>query len=416
MKVYLSLLRKRRQFRYLWLAQVISLTGDWFNTIASVILVNRYTESGLAVGFFFLARFLPPFLLGPVAGVVADRFNRKAVLIVSDLLRAGIVLGFLLVNSAERIWLLYVLSVAQFAVSAFFEPARAAILPSLIDADEILTANILSSATWSAMLAVGATVGGFTANALGVQAALMIDAATFLVSALLVAQVTVSPLAKKESTQTSGWQDFIDGVAYVRQQPRVGLIALVKGMGQIGSVDIMIAVFAERVFPIGEDGALALGLMFAAHGVGAVVGPLIADRLTDQQSQLLQKAITWGYAIIAISWLSWGLAPSFALVLIAAMLRGAGGSINWTYSSALLQIEVPDRFLGRVFALDFAFFTLMMSFAVLVSGFILDSLIPDPRRFAILLAVGALPSLLIWALSIRVHQAATPSPSASPGD
>jgi MFS family permease len=416
MKIYLSLLRKRRQFRYLWLAQVVSLMGDWFNTIASVILVNRYTESGMAVGLFFLARSLPPFLLGPVAGVIADRFNRKAVLIVSDLLRAGIVLGFLLVNSAERIWLLYVLSIAQFAVSAFFEPARAAILPSLIDADEILTANTLSSATWSAMLAIGAAVGGFTANALGVPVALLIDASTFLISALLVTRIVAPPLAEEESVQVSGWQDFVDGLAYVRQQPRIGLIALVKGMGHIGSVDVMIAVFAERVFPVGEDGALTLGLMFAFHGVGAVAGPLITNLLTDQQARSLQRAITWGYAIIAISWLGWGLAPSLGLVLIAAMLRGMGGSINWTYSSVLLQIEVPDRFLGRVFALDFAFFTLMMSFAVLASGFILDGPVADPRRFAILLAVGALPPLLIWALSIRRGRFATPSSSMSPGD
>jgi hypothetical protein len=191
---------------------------------------------------------------------------------------------------------------------------------------------------------------------------------------------------------------------------------MVKGMGQIGSVDIMIAVFAERIFPVGEGGALALGLMFAFHGVGAVAGPLITNLLTEQKAQALQKAITWGYAIIAISWLGWGLAPSLGLVLIAAMLRGMGGSINWTYSSVLLQIEVPDRFLGRVFALDFAFFTLMMSFAVLASGFILDGPVADPRRFAILLAVGALPPLLIWALSIRRGRFATPSSSMSPGD
>src|SRR5574339_1185267 len=98
MSNYLSFLRLRTKFRSLWLAQVISLTGDWFNTIASVIIVNRYTASGLAVGGMFIARALPPFLLGPVAGVVADRFDRRKVLILSDLLRAGIVLGFLLVD------------------------------------------------------------------------------------------------------------------------------------------------------------------------------------------------------------------------------------------------------------------------------------------------------------------------------
>src|SRR6476659_9872580 len=98
MTSYFSFLQLRPKFRSLWLAQVISLTGDWFNTIASVIIVNRYSASGLALGGLFIARALPPFLLGPVAGVVADRFDRRKVLALSDVLRAGFVLCFLLVD------------------------------------------------------------------------------------------------------------------------------------------------------------------------------------------------------------------------------------------------------------------------------------------------------------------------------
>src|SRR5512142_2895955 len=106
MSNYFSFLRLRSEFRSLWLAQVISLTGDWFNTIASVIIVNRYSASGLAMGGLFIAHALPPFLLGPVAGVMADRFDRRKVLILSDVLRAGIVSCFLLVDRPERLWML----------------------------------------------------------------------------------------------------------------------------------------------------------------------------------------------------------------------------------------------------------------------------------------------------------------------
>src|SRR5512141_2657123 len=138
MSNYLPFLQRRSKFRSLWLAQVISLMGDWFNTIASVIIVSRYSTSGLAVGGLFLARALPPFLLSPIAGVVADRFDRRKVLIVSDVLRAGIVLCFLLVSRPENLWLLYVLTVLQFSISAFFEPARAALVPGLVEEDELL--------------------------------------------------------------------------------------------------------------------------------------------------------------------------------------------------------------------------------------------------------------------------------------
>jgi len=187
MNSYLLLLRQRPQFRYLWLASVVSFAGDWFNTIASVILVNRYLDSTTAVGLLFIARALPPFLLGPIAGVFADRFDRKTVLIVTDLARAVVLLGFLLVNSTERAWLIYALTITQFVISAFFEPARAAILPGLVKGrDELLLANTLSGITWSAMLTLGAALGGIVTGLFGVATAIIIDSLSFVASAALI--------------------------------------------------------------------------------------------------------------------------------------------------------------------------------------------------------------------------------------
>ncbi|HLF24736.1 MAG TPA: MFS transporter [Anaerolineae bacterium] len=398
---YLTLLRARPQFRYLWLAQVVSLTGDWFNTIAAVVLVNRYTDSGLAVGGLFLARALPPFIFGPLAGVVADRFSRKAVLIATDLSRALIVLGFLLVNSAETVWLMYILSIAQFAVSAFFEPARAAIVPSLVAADELLNANTLASVTWSAMLTLGAALGGVIAAAFGAQIALVIDSLSFILSAALVMRIAAPARIGVPVAHGNGWAEFIAGLRYVRQRPRVGLFALVKALGQVGSVDIMIAVYAERIFRQGQDGALTLGLMFTAFGVGAVVGPFIANALTDRTARALQHAITAGFVLIPLGWWLLGVSPALELALIGVLLRGMGGSINWTYSEVLLQMTVPDRFLGRVFALDFGIFTLAVSASVWLTGFALDQLALDPRALTVLLAVGSLVPLVAWAAAIR---------------
>ncbi|MCP5099079.1 MAG: MFS transporter, partial [Chloroflexi bacterium] len=260
MQQYLTLLQKRPQFRYLWLAAVVSFAGDWFNTIATVILVSRYTESTVAVGALFVARSLPPFLLSPIAGVFADRFSRKKVLITTDILRFFIVLGFLFVNGAEDAWLIYALTIAQFVVSSFFEPARAAILPGLVvGGDELLAANTLSSITWSAMLTLGAALGGLVAGFFGVPIAILIDAATFLLSAYFIWRVQVAPRTEPTGEQATGWQDMLEGFKYVRQHKRTALTATVKAFTQIGSPDIMIAVYAAQIFPMGEDGALTLG-------------------------------------------------------------------------------------------------------------------------------------------------------------
>jgi len=394
---YLDLLRGRPQFRYLWFAAVISFAGDWFNTIASLILVSRYTDSNTAVGALFLARSLPPFLLGPAAGVIADRFSRRNVLISTDLLRFFIVLGFLLVDGREDAWLIYVLSIAQFSVSAFFEPARTAILPSLVTGSrELLLANTLSSITWSAMLALGAALGGLVASIFGVATAITIDAASFLVSALFIYRIAAVPRVEVSVEGRTGWQDLVDGLAYVRHHPRTGIIASVKGLTQIGSPDIMIAVYAATIFRLGDDGALALGWLYAAAGLGAVLGPLLSNLFAASSTKGLQNAIGVSFVVVSVGWIIFGWAPSLTVALLAMLLRHMGGSINWTYSTVLLQMRVPDRFMGRVFALDLALFTLAISLSVWLSGLILDNLGLNPRQLSFLLGVGSLAPLLPW--------------------
>ena len=406
---YLSFLRLRPAFRSLWLAQVISLTGDWFNTIASVIIVNRYASSGLAVGGLFLARALPPFLLGPIAGVIADRFDRRNVLILSDVLRAGIVLCFLLIDRPEDLWLLYVLTVLQFSVSSFFEPARAALVPSLVRSDELLTANTLASITWSAMLTLGGAIGGLTASLFGVQVSLIVDALTFLVSAGLVLTVRGPFQANTVQALESGWQNFVDGMNYVRKDLDVGVVTLVKALGQVGSFDIIAALYASHVFREGQEGATTLGLMFTAFGVGAVIGPLISNRFGESHTVWLRGAILAGFVCMPLAWLIVGTAPTLPVALVGCVLRGAGGSINWTYSDVLLQMTVPNHLLGRVFAFNIALFTLAVSISLWLTGYVTDAFHLDPRTIVLLLAGGSLVPLGMWGAALRWQSRRNPT-------
>ncbi len=409
MTEYFSFLQLRPKFRALWLAQVISLTGDWFNTIASVIIVNRYTASGLAVGGLFIARALPPFLLGPVAGVIADRFDRRKVLILSDVLRAGIVSCFLLINGPEDLWLLYVLTVLQFSVSAFFEPARAALVPALVERDELLTANTLSSITWSAMLTLGGAIGGLTASLFGVRVSLIVDAASFLASAAFVLTIPGQFRAEAVHVVESGWKNFVDGMNYVRKDLDVALVTLVKALGQVGSFDIIAALYAAHVFRQGQEGATTLGLMFTAFGVGAVIGPLISNRFGNSEVIWLRRAILGGFVCMPLAWLIVGIAPSLPVVLAGCVLRGIGGSINWTYSDVLLQMSVPNHLLGRVFAFDIAIFTLAVSISLWLTGFVTDAFHLNPRTIVLLLAAGSLIPLGVWSAALRwqSHRAQT---------
>ena len=121
---YVELVRRNNHFRFLWFGQIVSLMGDWFNLIASATLLLSLSQSGIAVGALFVVRWLAPFLISPVAGVVADRYDRRKLLILTDLARGVVVLGFLLVRDAQDVWLVYTLTAAQLGISGFFFPAR----------------------------------------------------------------------------------------------------------------------------------------------------------------------------------------------------------------------------------------------------------------------------------------------------
>ena len=415
MNAYLELLKNRPGYRNLWLASLVSLLGDWFNTIASMMIVNRYTETDLAISWILIARTLPRFLIGPLAGVVADRVNRKLVMVTADLLRAAIVASFLFVDRPERVWLIYFLTTAQFVMASFFEPASSAIVPGLVKgSQELLTANVLSSVTWSVMLTMGAALGGVFAGIFGTQAALLADSFTFVCSAILVLRISYQKTEDTQTDPSGGFSDLVNGFRYVMARPQVALLALVKTFGQIGSVDIMIAVFAEQYFPYGREGATSLGIMFGAAGLGAVLGPLIANRLTRRDPDTLRRAIQYGYLLIPVGWGLIGWSPNLWVASLGVLVRLMGTSINWTYSNLLIQTGVEDRFLGRVFALDLGMFTLASSTAIFFTGYLLDTMQMTARDLGWLFSLGSLLPVFLWGVSQLRYSRSQPQKDLNP--
>ncbi|MEK6222508.1 MAG: MFS transporter [Chloroflexota bacterium] len=408
MNKYIALLKKRPAYRNLWLASLVSMTGDWFNAIASMVIVSKFTHSGLAISWILIARKLPIFLFAPIAGVFADRFNRKTILITTDILRAGIVLSFLWVDRAERVWLIYLLTTLQFIVSSFFEPAVSSILPSLVEGEkELLTANVLGSVTWSAMLAVGSALGGLFTTLFGVQAAIIVDGFTFLVSALLIFQIRFDrQTVPKPEKETTGFGDFVAGAKFVAQRPGVMLLATVKSFSQIASIDLIIVVLAQRYFAMNNQGTTALGIFYTAAGIGAIIGPLIANNFVeDAKRRKLYAAVMFGFIFIFFGWTVIGMTQSLWVISLAIIIRTMGGSVNWMYSSVLIQLEVPNQYLGRVFALDLAIFTLFASVFTWLQGYALDNLNLEPSALINILSVVIIIPIVIWAARIRHRNA-----------
>lgn len=376
---YVRLLKSNRPFRHLWYGQVVSELGDWLNSIAIYMLVLKLSGTGTAMASAMMAKLLPIFFVSPLAGVLIDRMDRKVIMITSDVLRFVVVLGFLLVEESGDLWLLYTLAVVEIALAGFFEPARSAIIPSLTPREDLVTANALSGSTWSVMLAVGAALGGVLVSLLGIKAAFVIDAFTFLLSAWFIARIQ-SPkeaLAKEkaERTDASGFKTLVDGARYLISQPMIFVLALMKsGLAVAGGVMTLIPLYANKMFASASAVSMAIGAMYSARGLGAALGPILVKKFFGDSTRVLQLSILFGFFLGSLSYFLFAQSHSLWSASLSIALATFFGSIIWVFSSALIHLEADGRFLGRVFSTEMALLTLVMGLSNWSAGFAVDTL------------------------------------------
>ena len=399
---YGQLVRQNKDFRYLWFGQIVSLLGDWFNLIASAALVAQLTQSGLAVGTLFVVRMLAPFVVSPIAGVVADRYDRKRILILADLARSLTVFAFLFVREPQHVWLLYTLTVLQLGIGGFFAPTYTAFLPDIVSSTELGTANALGSSTWSAMLALGAALGGLVSGILGIYTAFVIDGFTFLLSALFIARIAYNP-AKPETKHTLGGTitEYIDGLRYLNHHLDIMVISMHKAFITLtmwSGMHVVQVTIAEKVFVIGEGGSISLGLMFGVNGLGTALGPIIVRSFTGDHSRAMRRMITVCYMISAAGLAISATLLNFPLVLAGIALIGFGSGVVWVFSTQLLLQNLPGQIRGRVLSVEFALSTLSSAIAAAISGSVLDVGLSVSQILLWMAGIALIPATLwsIW--------------------
>ena len=394
---YVRLLREHRDYRLLWLGQVVSQLGDWFNAVAVYALLLDLTGSATAVAAMMVVQLLPTAVIGPYAGVVVDRLDRRRVMIAADIVRGVVVLGLLLVRDPGDVWLAYVVIGLAVVATAFFEPARSALLPVVVPTSGLVAANSLSSATWATMLAVGASAGGLVSAWFGREVAFVVNAASFFGSAAIIGAMRVGARGGAARV-VAGPAGFLDGIALVRGTPRVAAYLSVKGAWAIaGGLLLLLTVFGQRVFPVGEGAAMGIGILYAARGVGSGAGALLVGALLGSASDRLERSLAPAYLAVACCYAALGAAPTIWLAALAVAGAHAAGSALWVASTVLLQTTVPDRFRGRVFAMDFALMTLVSAGSSYATALSLDRLGIGPRAMAVALgACFVLPAAAWW--------------------
>ncbi|HEX8230232.1 MAG TPA: MFS transporter [Chloroflexia bacterium] len=354
----ISLLRQRN-FSLLWIAGLVSYAGNWMLFIALPIYVYQLTGSTVAIGTTFIVGTLPRLLLGTVAGVFADRWDRRTTIMIANVLMGLGVLPLMLVHSADTLWIVYLVLLFNATIGTVMGPAENALLPTLVSEEHLVTANSMNALNDSLARLVGPPLGGAIAGLLGIMGVAVGDASTFFFAAAMVALIRVDARPKKEAgeeeVRVEGiwarfWTDWLNGLKVVKRSKLLSSIFGLTAITQVGEgvLSVMIAVFVAQIFGGGPE---ELGLLFGAQAIGGMIGSFFVGNVVkkvDPTRLLGFSAIVFGFLdLVLVNYPAFYPSIIPAYILIAVVGIPVVGLITSLYT--LMQKGAPDEYRGRVF-------------------------------------------------------------------
>ncbi|MEK6279835.1 MAG: MFS transporter [Acidobacteriota bacterium] len=406
---YLQLLRSNHSFRRLWLGQVISELGNWFNFIAGLGLVRLVSRGDPEVTtIILLARLVPFTLFAPLAGAFVDRWSRRMVMIVSDIARVLVALGFLLVQDPGDLWIAYLCTALLSFFGAFFEAAKNAAVPNITGDRDLLAGNALMFSSRFLLMSFGAALGGWTAATVGYRAAFLVNAASFLASAysvwLISDEETRAPATQTtdtlEKVRASYWSDIREGWSYIVRHGPVAAILGINILWATGGgasnliVDRLGGIVFVREWGISADSAVAT--FFFAAGLGLFIGMMIARRV-GSYFQILGKIpgfIGWSLLIQGLLFAMIGVMPNLWLACLLLFLSRILLGAEFAVQETLLMRLVPDHLRGRIGTTDRATELLIWSLSTAVAGWSLRAI--TPRTLTVICGVLSASSGVVW--------------------
>jgi MFS family permease len=384
------------------MGQVVSEVGDHFNNIAVFSLAVSQTRSGLVVSGIMLARALSAVVAGPAAGVLLDRWDRKRIMIFSDLARAVIAAAFILCVNTKGPWLLYLLSGLLMFASPFFTSGRSAIMPSIVKGRQLHAANSLTQTTQWTTLTLGAILAGASVLNFGFAAAFLLNSASFLFSAWSVSRLRLTDRGFRpereplnEARVVRPWTEYVEGLAYMRGNPLILGIALV-GVGWAtggGAAQILFSLFGEVVF---HRGAVGIGVIWGLAGLGLLLGGSLAYWLGSRLGfEAYKRTIAVCYLVHGGAYIVFSQMRSFYWALVFICLSRAGVGVSSVLNFTQLLRRVPDRFRGRVFSTMESMVWLTMMVSLALAG--LASQYFSPRLIGLWSGILSSMTALFWA-------------------
>jgi MFS family permease len=333
-----------RDFRLFWLSLFVSNIGTWMQMTATNWLLYQLTNSPLELGINGIFRAVPSILLGLISGTFADRYDRKRLLLWTQLALAFLSLGLAILDSSGSIeaWHIYAFTFISASIGSFDGPARQALFPALVPRSVLPNAVALNSLLWKGAALLGPSFGGIAISLLGTSGAFYANAASFL--AVVIALMMMGSYSRAAEKRHEFFDEMKDGFNYIVSKPIILGILVMEAVSSVFGLDhAMLTIFASDVFRVGAHG---FGFLQSSRGLGAVIGSSLFIGMGQQPAQgriLMASALLYG-----VGFAFFGFAPSFWLAVILLTLVGATDAIWSAARGTILQLTTPERFRGRV--------------------------------------------------------------------
>lgn len=371
---------RRRNFALLWLGSLISETGDWLLMIGLPIYVYLLTHSVLQTSALFMIELLPTILLGSVAGVFVDRWERRRTLVIGNAIQGAALLSLLAAQSSSRLWMIYLVALIESVVSQFIGPAANALVPTLVDEEHIVSANSLLSVSASLSRLVGAPLGGFIVGFWSLNGVVLLDSASFFLAMAMIAGVSLAPTPEPGSREGRDpgrwialWHEWLDGLALVRRTRALSVLFSI-GMLQAAAQGIFLVLYVIWVLKVAHGGSAGVGWLRGVQAIGGLLGGALVGWLGGRvSSAALLAAGSLGFGLVELAiWNAPLLLSGLALPTVLFVAVGLPGAAYGAGLNTMLQTGTADRYRGRVFGAFAASYSLLMVLGMGLAGILGD--------------------------------------------
>jgi len=370
-----SLLRQRN-FGLLWFGGLISYIGDWALLTALPVYVFTITQSVLATGLMFAISMVPSVLLGSVAGVFVDRWDRKMTMVVTNLVRAPLWFMLIFVDSLERLWIVYLVAFLSRCIAQFGGPAEDALLPKLVGEEHLLKANALNALNNNLARLIGPALGGIVFGAMGFGMVVILEAASFLISGVMIALINAPGSVTRathddeheggEARSRSVFGDWKDGIGMVRRNRIVAALFILLGFNAVaeGILAVMIVIYVQVVL---GGGALEFGWFITAQAIGGLLGGLFVGQLSKRVQP--RQLVGPGFLLLGVIDLLIFNIPNIPVGLVLMAVVGLPIVALQAGVMTLFQTNVPDRYRGRVLGAYGTTYSILLLISTLFTSF-----------------------------------------------